>query len=51
MSLFEPGLQNLVKLDTVKGRMWEMQMGTCKKGDRFAEMIVHSGGQANTTKG
>lgn len=39
MSLFDPGLQNLGSLDTVKGMMW----GCVGKGDRFAE--VHQRGQ------
>lgn len=38
MSLFQPELQNLVSLDTVKGMMWGKHRRCVGKGDGFAEV-------------
>lgn len=43
MSLFEPELQNLVSLDTVKGMMWGKPRGCVGKGGRFAEVHLQRG--------
>lgn len=50
MSLFEPELQNLLKLDTLKGLMWKVQGGHVQKGTDWQESRVHRGTQGNPVK-